>query len=164
MTTRIPLSGFHRRLISGSTWIILGKAVMAATGLAINAVIARIVSPDEVGAYFLIVSITTLATTFALMGLNVAVVRLIAEAMAAGLPGKARATVTTALRLGVVSALAIGILVGTGGELIANHVFASDTIAKVMWHVAIWVTGMTILNLLAESFRGFYDYWFCNNV
>jgi O-antigen/teichoic acid export membrane protein len=160
MTTRAPLSGLHRRLISGGTWAILGKGVMAATGLAINAVIARIISPDELGAYFLVVSIATLATSFALMGMHVAVVRLIAEAMAGGLPGKGRAAVTTALRLCVTSALAVGMLVGTGGEFIAKHVFASDAMAKVMWLVAIWVAGLTIINLLAESFRGFHDYGF----
>lgn len=160
MTTRIPLSGLHRRLISGSTWAILGKAVMAATGLAINAMIARIVSPEEVGAYFLIVSAVTLATSIALLGQQVVVVRLIAEAMALGLPGKARATVNVVLRLAAMSTVAVCLIVGTGGELIAKHVLDSNTMAGGMWLAAGWVAVLVNMNLLAESFRGFHDYGF----
>ena len=160
MTTRIPLSGLHRRLISGSTWAILGKVVMAVTGLAINAVIARIVSPEEVGTYFLIVSAVTLATAIALLGQQIVVVRLIAEAMALGLPGKARATVGVVLRITAISTVVVCIVFGTGGGLIAKHILASDTMAGVIWLAAGWIAVLVSMNLLAESFRGFHDYGF----
>jgi O-antigen/teichoic acid export membrane protein len=158
MSKRAPLSSLHRRLISGSVWTILGKIVIATTGLAINAIIARIVSPDEVGAYFLIVSVLMLSAPIALLGQHVAVVRLIAEAMAIGLPGKARAIVNMAFRLGALGILAVLLFVGLGGELLAKHIFASDSMARVMWLAGLWVAVVAAMNLSAESFRGFHDY------
>lgn len=160
MSTRTPLSGLHKRLVSGSTWAIIGKAAMAAMGLAINALIARIISPDEVGTYFLVISFVSVAAAMALMGLHQAVVRLVAEAMGDGQPGKARGTVTAALRLVIGGALAIGLLVATGGEFIAKHIVTSDTLQKVMLLTAVWIVFGSILGLLAESFRGFHDYGF----
>lgn len=133
---------------------------MAATGLAINAMIARIVSPAEVGAYFLIVSVVALATSIALLGQQVVVVRLVAEAMALGLPGKARGIVNMVFRLAALSTIAVCLIVGIGGEMIARHILASDTMARVMWLAAVWVAVMTMMSLLAESFRGFHDYGF----
>lgn len=158
MTTGIPLSGLHRRLISGSTWAILGRIVTAATGFIINALIARIITPKEVGAYFLIVSVVTVATSLAQLGLHVVVVRLIAEAMANDASGKARATVSTALRIGITSALIVGLLLGASGELIAKRIFASSEMADAMWLASAWVVVNTILSILSESFRGFHEY------
>lgn len=158
MTTGIPLSGLHRRLISGGTWAILGRIMTAATGFIINALIARIITPKEVGAYFLIVSVVTVATSLAQLGLHVAVVRLIAEAMASAASGKARAIVSKALRIGIISALIVGVLLGVNGELIAKHIFASSEMAAAMWWASAWVVVNTILSILSESFRGFHEY------
>jgi O-antigen/teichoic acid export membrane protein len=129
----------------------------AVAGLMISSLLARLLSPAELGAYFLTVSLVTVATMTAQMGMQRSVVRLVAETMSQGRSGRARAIVGTVLRIGTVSGIAVGLAVGFGGRNIAEQIFASSAMADVVWYAAIWVGIASILGLLAESFRGFHD-------
>ena len=129
-----------------------------ASGFLVNALITRMISAEEVGAYFLLLSMVSAGSIVALLGMQVAVVRLVAEAMAEQLRGVARATVSMVMRIGTSSALVVAVVMGLGGNLIALHVFNSPTLAQVTWYAAAWTFALAILSLLAESFRGFHDF------
>ena len=85
-----PASSLRLRLLSGGAWALGGKIITALTGLATYALLSRLLSPPEMGFYWLAYSIVLFGGTVGTMGLNNAVVRLIAERMGLNAPGKAR--------------------------------------------------------------------------
>jgi O-antigen/teichoic acid export membrane protein len=148
------------RLLSGGAWTLAGRFVTVVAGFLVNALIARIVSAEEVGVYFLLVSIVTLGTVAASLGLQVIVVRLVAEYMAGRLAGLARSAVLAVLKIVSISSLVIAVAVGMSGRFIAYKIFNSPIISSVIWYAASWIFVLALLNLLAESFRGFHDFKF----
>ena len=150
----------HRRLLSGGSWTFIGRLVAVAAGFLVNALIARIVSVEEVGVYFLLVTVVTLGSLVASLGLHVVVVRLVAESMAGQLSGLARSTVLAVLKMGTASAIVVATVVGMSGKIIAYQLFNAPMISSVAWYASGWIVVLVILNLLAESFRGFHDFKF----
>ena len=78
------------RVFSGIAWTLFLKVVGVLSVLLVNALLARMLSTEELGAYFVITSIVMFGAILARLGLRQAVVRLVAEAVAENLPGKIR--------------------------------------------------------------------------
>jgi len=95
------------KLLKGGAWAFAGKVVTALSGLAISALLARLLTPEEMGAYFLTFSLVSVAAIVAQLGLTQTVVRLVAESMGTDRPGRARQSVILALRLAGFSGLTI---------------------------------------------------------
>lgn len=157
MDNKNPGKSLHQRLLSGGVWAVLFRVLAALSGLVVNGLIARLLLPVDVGNYFLIVSMVSVATMVAQMGMQYTVVRMVAEAMANGFGGRARGIVTTVLRTGFVSALIVGLSVGLGGHHLLAQLSGASIPENVMLYAAVWVVTMTLLGLLTESFRGFHD-------
>lgn len=151
-------SALKRRLISGGSWALTGKVVTAIIGLGVNALLVRLLTPKEVGAYFLTFTLVSVAAVLAQLGLNQTVTRLVAESLSTGKPGRARAAILIVFRFGALGALfTAGILIIIVGHWLALHVFDSELIGGVIGLAAAWVVIITFQNLLAETFRGFHD-------
>ena len=104
-----------------------GKAGGVALGLVSNALLARILTPDELGSYFLFLSIVTVAAVVAQLGLNQAIVRIVAESRAVDLPGRARLSISFGFKTVLVSALFLASLLHAGlGAWIAGEIFSSE--------------------------------------
>ena len=145
-------------LATGGVWAVLAKGAALASSLAVNALLARLLSPEEAGAYFLTFSMVTMAQTAASLGLTRTAVRLVAESMGADQPGRARGVVVTILRYGTLGALCMsGVLISGIGNWLATHLFHSQLMAGVVHLAALWVFVMSLQSLLAEILRGFRD-------
>lgn len=146
------------KLLKGGAWAFAGKVVTAFTGLGVNALLARLLTPEEFGAYFLTFSLVSLAAIGAQLGLTQAVVRLVAESMGTERQARARMAVLLTLRLtGAGVILMACVLVFGGGAWVANNLFHSELMAQVMGLVAVWVVLIAFQQLMAEVFRGFHD-------
>src|SRR3712207_4605513 len=104
--SRLSLS---RRLLSGSSWAFGGKIGATTIGLITNGLLARILSPREFGAYLLAFSIISVGAVIGSLGLPKTVLRFVAENMVLKQPGLARRVIYTALGLGVLGALGVGL-------------------------------------------------------
>lgn len=148
----------RKRLVSGGAWVVAGKFIAAIAAVVVNALLARLLAPDEMGAYFLTFSLVSVFTVAAQLGLNHTVVRLVAESLSTQRPQRAAKSVRLVLALGISGALVVAAVLAMGtGKWLAGHLFDSDLIARVMSLAALWVVMMSIQGLLAESFRGFHD-------
>src|ERR687898_1002959 len=98
-------STLRRRLVSGSAWASGGRIGGAMLGIVTNGLLARLLSPQELGAYFLALSIVSLGAVLGSMGLPKTVVRLVAENMGLGRSGRTRRAIRTVLGLGAVGTL-----------------------------------------------------------
>ncbi|MEH6542437.1 MAG: oligosaccharide flippase family protein [Porticoccaceae bacterium] len=146
------------KLLRGGGWAFSGKFITALVALGSNALLARLLSPEELGAYFLTVSLVSVATITAQLGLTQTIIKLVAESMGAARPARARLAVRWAVRLTSVGALTVacGLAFG-GGSWVANHIFHSKIMSPIMGLAAVWVIIISFQQLIAEIFRGFHD-------
>lgn len=147
---------FSRKLFSGSLWALFIRVFTVLSNLAINVLIARLLKPQEVGAYFLLVSVVSMVTIFALAGTERAIVRIIAESTGRGEPGRARTAVRKSfLIIGTTSLVTAALFYLFGFKLLIRHVFHVQLLEELTLIGAIWVIFWSFESLTAEMFRGF---------
>ena len=96
-----PLS---QRLIRGGGWVLLGRAVALPVGLLQAMLLARVLAPADVGAYFLAISLVIPLAIISQLGLSRPMVKLVASALALERPNAAR----HAIRVAVPATLVVG--------------------------------------------------------
>ena len=152
------MNTINRRLISGGSWAFSGKVLTVFTALAVNALLARLLTPESLGAYFLTLSLVTISVSVAQFGLNLAVVRFVAESIVKGQLSRAAKSVKIVFIFGAIGAVIVAFILISGvGNWLAMEVFNSVLIKSVIGFAALWIVVMTFQNLSAETFRGFND-------
>ena len=150
-------SSLKRRLLSGSTWAFGGKIGGAAVGIVTNGLLARMLSPQEFGAYFLTLSIVSLGAVVGSLGLPKTVVRFVAENVGLSRFGRARRAIYTVLGLGVFGTLGVSLAYLLVGDLVGRHLFDSSLLVAVTGLTAAWIAISVVNEITAETFRGFHD-------
>lgn len=145
------------RLLSGGVWALGGRMLAALTALITSALLARLLSPQDLAAYILALSLASVGTIVGSLGMGREVVRSVAGSMSLGQPEKARQAVYSVHRIGVVGAAGAGLLYLLLGGVLGRAVFHSPALAAVTGLIAGWIFVMSQQNLLAEMFRGFHD-------
>jgi O-antigen/teichoic acid export membrane protein len=155
-----PAAAIRARLLKGSVAVFVGMALGAILGLAVNGLLARLLTHNELGSYFLVFSMATIGAQFANLGMERAVVRMVAAGLGTGQPGRARAAVRWAFMFSAIGCLTLaGALVVGLGDFLARHVYHSELVAGVIVFAAGWVVATAMQALVAETFRGFQRFW-----
>jgi O-antigen/teichoic acid export membrane protein len=141
----------------GGGWAFGGKMLVALTGLASSALLARLLTPQALGTYFLAYSILNLGTSLAALGLTGTVVRLVAQNMGLNLFGRVRRVISVVVGIGTLGALGLGLAYLLFGDDLARIVFKAPALAAITGLVAGWIMVGTLQGLLGETFRGFHD-------
>jgi O-antigen/teichoic acid export membrane protein len=147
----------RRRLLSGGAWAFGGKVLVASAGLVSSALLARLLTPQALGTYFLAYSILNVGTSLGALGLTGTVVRLVAQGMGLNLFGRVRRVISVVLGVGTLGALGIGLAYLLFGDDLAEAVFNAPALAAITGLVAGWIMVGTLQSLLGETFRGFHD-------
>jgi O-antigen/teichoic acid export membrane protein len=149
----------RRRLFSGSASAIAGKIGGDTIGVVTNGLLARMLTPQEFGAYFLAISIISLGAVVGALGLAKPAVRFVAEGMGLNQSGRVRRTIYTVLGLGVLGALSVSLIyLLVVGELVGGFLFSSPILVAVIGLTAGWMAISVVQELMAETFRGFHDF------
>ena len=153
-----PLHSLNRALLSGSAWALLGKLTAVLAGLATNAILARIMSPDAFGVYLLIASLATTVVVVTTLGTNSALVRILGREAADTSEIDVLAVSRKCLLIGACGSLAAGaLLVSPLGTSLAASVFDSDLLAAAMVAMTIWILALTGQTIMADAHRGLRD-------
>ena len=72
------------RIFKGGAWAFIFRLLASVSGFVTSVLLARLMAPAEVGAYFLLLSAVSVVAAFSLFGLNFSLVRLVAEALGKG--------------------------------------------------------------------------------
>ena len=139
--------------------MLVGKAFTALAGLLIPALLAdHLLTKDEFGAYATAFRLVLISSILGQLGLQHAVVRLVAESLGLGQPGRARQAVRRVYRLAIPGILGVaGILFMGGGAWLATRLWDSPLLAGTMGAVAAWAAVLGLQTLNSETFRGFQD-------
>jgi O-antigen/teichoic acid export membrane protein len=148
-------SSVRRRLVRGSSWTLAGRVSAITLGLAINAILARLLTPRELGAYFAIFSLVVLGTIVGRLGMDLVAVRFVSAALATGQSGRARQAIRTVFAVGTLGALVAGLVLALGlGSWLAQRIFHSQVIGAAMPLAAAWLVMSTLRTLLVATFMG----------
>lgn len=145
-------------LVVNSAWVVAGKVVAVFLGLALNALLARLLSPESLGTYFLFISIVSVSAVIAQLGMKQAIVRLVAQSRAMAQPARARQAVRTSFAWVVATTLVVSLLMmAGGGEWLAVSLFKSPILLQVAWLIAPFIVWVALHNQMVETLRGFND-------
>lgn len=148
----------RRRFLSGASWAFSGKIISGSATLLGNALLARLLSPEDLGSYFLAFSIVSVFSLFCLWGLERGLVKMVAAELTAGRPELARSGIVMAFGLVIItSALMILLLASPVGQWILSAGFNSSLLASLSLMMGLWILIKAAQGLISESFRGFHD-------
>ncbi len=148
----------ERAVLLGTGWALTGKVFAVVLAFATNVFLARQLPASSLGAYFLTQSIVMIAALIAQLGLNQAVVKMIAELLGRSNEGEIRKVLRIAFSWTAIGASLVGAIIYFGlGSWLSSHVFASSVMGSVVGLTAIWVFVAAFQSLFAEVFRGFHD-------
>jgi len=158
--TKSPAAALRARLLRGSGWVLLAKVFSSILGLVVNMLLTRLLTHDQVGAYFLVFSLAIFGAQLAVVGMDRAVVRMVSAGIGTAQPGQARSAVKHAFTFGAIGSLVVAavMVVGLGGFL-AQHVYHSTLVSGSVVFAAAWLMAMAMNTLVAETFRGFQRFW-----
>ncbi len=148
--------GSQNRISKGGIWAAIGKFSALFLGIIINMLLARLLTPEEMGSYVLTFSIVNLGAVIGQLGLGRTSVKLVAESMGLGQPGRARRSISMILKLTVLGAFIAALFVSWGGERVANVLFHSQLVSDSIALAALWAVVITVKSVLVEIFRGFH--------
>lgn len=155
LLSHVPLK---QQIVSSAAWTFVIRIMAMVMGVAVSALLARLLPPEEVGTYFLIFSVVSIIAIVAEIGLVQAVVRLVAESVGTHQPGRARRAIVITLRYGLFGSIAAASALYFGlGNWLAVHVFHSPAMGSVVVFIALWVAALTNKDLLSAIFRGLHE-------
>jgi len=146
------------KLLKGGAWAFAGKLGTVFAGLVVNALLARMLSPDDMGAYFLLFSVISILSTVSQFGMSAVALRTISSSLSADTPEQVWPT----LRIMMLTILTLGSLMlfflhtNLGEKLIAD-MFHSSAVNAGLSSAAVLILIMSLQSFFAEMFRGFHD-------
>ena len=144
------------RFIRGGIWALLAQATVLPLGLISNGLLARILSPGELGVYFIAISLASTGALIAQFGMGKSVVRLVAENV--DRPLVAGQAVKTVLIIGGIGSVVVAASLSAGlGDVLSRVVFESEILHSTIGLVGVLAIAITLRNLVSESLRGFHD-------
>jgi len=148
----------ENRLITSTAWAFIIK-VLGVTGmLVVNALLARLLSAEDMGAYFLVSSIAMFSAIVARFGLRQTIVRIVAEALELKMFGRMRRVIQISYALITLGVLIVGgsIYFGLGGWL-AHDLFKVPVITTAMGVIVLWIVVLAYETPVTEVFRGLHN-------
>lgn len=126
--------------------------------IAVNAILARLLTPDDMGLYFLVASIVHFFMLFSGFGMERSIVRLLSEALAFKDARRTFDSVKYIMQIGFLSSVIVAlILFSRIGRVVTEKIFGSDISSGAMVYAGLWIIILTMRKLIVESFRGFHD-------
>ncbi|MCG7980872.1 MAG: oligosaccharide flippase family protein [gamma proteobacterium symbiont of Clathrolucina costata] len=145
-------------VFTGAVWALSIKMIGVLSSLSINVILARILSTDEMGAYFILTSLVLFGSLLARYGIKQVVVKIVAESLANNRPGSAADAIWKMLFIITIGAMVVcSMYYLVIGKLMVIDVFDIQILENVIGVSAIWILILAYQTPLAEVFRGLHD-------
>jgi O-antigen/teichoic acid export membrane protein len=158
-TTGPAVVSESRRLAKEGISTAVVRIIGLGTAIAIDISAARLLSPDQAGIFFLLVSILSFCSVISMIGVSTAIVRFVSESMGLGNGGHARRALTLGLRLAALTipltTLACGIFMAAGGAHLLRLPFPSILVPLLLLNVL----ALPVLQVTSYTLRSFHETW-----
>lgn len=150
------MAAMGRRLFHGAVWTFLIKMTGALSALIISSVLAHLLSPDELGAYFLIYSLSIFIGMLARLGMKQPVMKYVSEYLATGRPAQVNGTLVLVFLVVATGSLAVvsALWLGAGQRLL--NAFGLSGYEGILPLLMVFTVIVAFQIPVAESFRGFH--------
>lgn len=146
------------QFLFGSAWAVGAKLLGVTAALAVNAMLARLLSPSDYGAYLLAAGVVSIGSVVAALGTGNAAIRLLGLSQARPDGADTRIILWRCAIIAVAGASLTSLLVaGPVGHWLAGAVFDSPALQAGTAWVAVWLFAVTLQSVLAEMHRGLKD-------
>jgi len=147
-----------KHLIRGGAWAAASKGLLSLVAIAINALLTRLLPPEEIGIYFLLLSLVSILALAAQAGMHQAIVLLVAESRSTGKTPLVISTIRTAYLLVAVTTLLVCTVFACGfGAWISSSFFHFTLPDELVYLATAWIAAFSFRSLIAETFRGLHD-------
>lgn len=141
--------------LAGPSIIAFGlKGAAAAVQFAVTVLIARVLSADGAGLFFLALSIVTVASVLGRLGMDNAILRFVAEGRARGDWSSVNGAFRHAIRLVAATSLLISGVLLTSAGAISTALFQKPELTIVLVTMTLAVVPMSISLVQAEALKG----------
>ena len=143
-----------KEVLHGASVALLLRVVGALLSFGLNVAIARVLGPEQAGIYFLALTIVVMASVLSRMGLDNAMLRMVA----AGADQKNWGVVQTVYRHGMraasIASVLILIALALAADLLSVQVFDKPLLATPLRVMALAILPVSLVYLNSESLRG----------
>jgi O-antigen/teichoic acid export membrane protein len=152
-------SNLKTRLLRGGVWSFLGKLITGVGTIALAALLARLLSPQDLGGYFLALSLSYFIGIASCVGQDQVAIKTIAETIGAARPGNALAIVIRTLVIAGLGAMGIaGVFCFSGvGDWLVQDFFHMSMLSLSVGPIGLWIVAQCLQKVIGDIFRGFHD-------
>ncbi len=144
-------------LINGGAWAFAGKTVTALANILIAALLARVLLPDDMSAFFLGQSIATFLSISGRFGIENTILKMVSTSLSENQYSIVRSTIEKGLLIVVVSSLFFSIVYISVSEIVSVRLFNSSALYGISGFVAGWMVVLSFQFVFAEIYRAFKD-------
>jgi len=138
--------------------VFTGKIISSASTLAVYMLLTRLLSPEDMGGFFLGLSVVTAFSLIAQWGLGRGLVKLIASELARGNTDRVRNAITSSFVIVITISLVLAMLIySPAGEWFFAQFSGSDLLSSITGLMGLWILVLALQSIVSESFRGFHD-------
>lgn len=153
-----PVHLVRTRLFVGGGWLFGVRAANLFIVLAGSAVTARLLTPEALGTFFLIMNFANVAAMIAQLGLAQAAIRAIAEALGTGGESRVRYLAKCLFGYAILSTAIVSIIISGGlADWFAAHVFRARLMLGLGGMIAMLAASITFFQIATAIFCGFHE-------
>lgn len=145
----------RQSLIRGGYWTISGLMMNSIGVLAISAILTRLLTPGAFGNYTLCLSLGLTLSTFSQVGMQRAIIRLVAQNVANHNQGVAKLYVAKSFLIVGLASLTTAFVFALLADSFAIYFFSADSLAVLKHWMPPLLLAMAVRMYAAEVFRGF---------
>lgn len=141
-------------VLKGAATALPLRAIGAGLSFALNLLLARLLGADDVGIYYLALTVTTMASAIATLGLGNVMVRHTAAKAEIGDFAALKAVAGTGTRISLACGIALTILLAAAAPLICEHLLSKPELTRPLQWMALTIVPQTQMRLRAQLLRG----------
>jgi O-antigen/teichoic acid export membrane protein len=143
-----------KRLAGDALWVTLARLIIGGSSLVIVTVLSRLISPDDLGRYMLLLSLVLGVSIFSMFGMDQTAVRELAKFKAKHDGNFPTTLVKNFFFVTTLTLLLSCLLLFLGKELLDQFFFKSAVLSELFLPVCLWVSFFVFAKLVTECFRG----------
>jgi len=148
------IDGQTRSLLQGASLAFLLRGIGAGLAFLLSVVVGRLLGAEGTGLYFTALSVVSIGSVVARVGLDNTVLRFVAAGAANDDWGQVRGVFRLSLGLSACIALGLGALVLLFAPILSDRMFGNPDLATSLRLMALGILSFSMMTLLAESLKG----------